>query len=136
MAKKQLANTETDKDVNAFIEAIPNGKRRADSLQLLSLLGGMRKEEPKIWGVSIIAFGKYTYQRKNKEEYEWFNVGFSPGKSHLSVYLMYDVNQEQALLQKLGPHKTGKGCLYIKSLKDIDINILKKLLKKSDKWDR
>ena len=136
MSKKSLVNTETNKDVYAFIDAVSNKTRKADSLALLELLKSIRKEEPKIWGVSIIAFGKYSYQRKNKEEYEWFNVGFSPGKNHLSIYLMYDINQEQELLAKLGPHKTGKGCLYIKKLEGIDMSILQKLLLKSDKWLR
>jgi len=134
MKKKTLANTETDKSVPDFIEAISNKRRKADSKVLLELLQGITKKEPKIWGVSIIGFGKYSYQRKNGEKYEWFNVGFSPGKVHMSVYVMYDINQEVKLLKQLGPHKTGKGCLYIKRLDQVDLSVLKKILKKSDRW--
>ena len=100
-------------------------------MEVISKITG---KEPKIWGVSIIGYGKYSYKRKNGEEYEWFNVGFSPGKNHLSIYVMYDINTEQALLDKLGKHRTGKGCLYIKSLADVDMDILKQLIAKSDRW--
>lgn len=133
---KKLVNTETDKDVNEFIEAVPNKKRKADSKQLLELIQELTGIEPKIWGVSIVGFGKYSYQRKNGEEYEWFNVGFSPARAHLTVYLMYDIKQETELLEKLGPHRCGKGCLYIKSLKDVNLEVLKELIAKSDKWER
>ena len=133
---KKLVNAETDKDVNAFIEAVDHKKRKADSKVLLEIIKEITGKEPKIWGVSIVGFGKYKYQRKNGDEYEWFNVGFSPGKRHLTLYLMYDVNTETALLKKLGKHKTGKGCLYVNSLADVDIEVLKQLIGKSDKWDR
>lgn len=133
---KKLANTETDKDVGAFIEAIPNKKRKADTKALLQIIQDIKGIEPKIWGVSIIGFGKYTYQRKNGEEYEWFHVGFSPARAHLTVYLMFDINQEKELLDQLGPYRAGKGCLYIKSLQDINLDILKQLIAKSDRWER
>ena len=131
---KKLVNSETNKSVPDFIDAITNKRRQADSRKLLEIIQDITGKEPKIWGVSIIGFGKYKYQRKNGDEYEWFNVGFSPGKAHLSIYLMYDVNEKQELLQKLGPHKTGKGCLYIKKLEDIDIAVLKELIEKSNRW--
>ncbi len=133
MAKKTLVNAETEKDVIAFIEAVENTQRRTDSLALLGIMKKITGKEPKMWGKSIIGFGKYSYQRKNGDELEWFNVGFSPAKAHMSVYFMFDLTQEE-LLEKLGPHKKGKGCLYVKKLDDIDLNVLKKMIKKSDKW--
>lgn len=133
---KKLVNSETDKSVPDFIANISNKKRQADAQELLTIMKELTGKEPKIWGVSIIGFGKYTYQRKNGDEFEWFNVGFSPAKAHLSVYLMFDVNEEQELLTQLGPHKTGKGCLYIKRLEQIDIEALKQLIIKSDRWQR
>ena len=136
MAKRTLANTETDRDVNEFIEAIKNKKRQADSKIMLNLIRSIKGVEPKIWGVSIVGFGKYSYQRKNGDEYEWFNVGFSPGSKHLTLYVMFDLSQEDKLLNELGEHSIGKGCLYIKSMDKIDQNILKKLIQKSDKWER
>ena len=136
MAKRTLVNSETDRDVNEFIEAIKNKKRQADSKIMLNLIRSIKGVEPKIWGVSIVGFGKYSYQRKNGDEYEWFNVGFSPGSKHLTLYVMFDLSQEDKLLNELGEHSIGKGCLYIKSMDKIDQNILKKLIQKSDKWER
>lgn len=133
---KKLVNTQTDKSVPKFIEAISNKRRQSDSRVLLEVIKEITSKEPKIWGERIIGFGKYKYQRKNGDEFEWFNVGFSPGKNHLSVYVMYDINQEKELLEQLGPHKTGKGCLYIKKLEDINMDVLKKMISKSDKWER
>ncbi len=136
MAKKTLVNAETDKDVYAFVEAVANQKRKADAKVLLEVFKEITGKEPKIWGTSIIGYGKYSYQRKNGDEFEWFNTGFSPAKAHLSLYMTYDVNTEEELLSKLGKHKTGRGCLYIKSLADVDMDILKQLIEKSDRWQR
>ena len=131
---KKLANAETDKNVHEFIEAVPNKKRKADAKALLQIIQEITGKEPKIWGVSIVGFGKYSYKRKNGEEYEWFNVGFSPARAHLTVYLMFDIGKEAELLEKLGPHRHGKGCLYIKSLEAVNMDILKQLIAKSDRW--
>ena len=131
---KKLVNTETNKSVSEFIEAIPNKKRKADSKILLDIIQSITGKPPKIWGVSIVGFGKYKYKRKNGNEFEWFNVGFSPARAHLTLYVMYDIHEEQKLLNQLGSYRAGKGCLYIKSLADIDLEILKKLIAKSDRW--
>ncbi len=134
--KKTLVNTETDRDVNEFIEAVKNKRRKEDAKVLLELMKSVTGVEPKIWGVSIVGFGKYKYQRKNGDEFEWFNVGFSPASAHSSVYVMFDINEEQELLEQLGPHKTGKGCLYIKKLEDVNLDVLRKLVEKSNRWER
>ncbi len=136
MAKKKLVNAETDRDVGEFLSTVSNKKRRNDSLEVLEIMRDITGKEPKVWGVSIVGFGKYSYQRKNGDEFEWFNVGFSPAKAHLSIYLMFDINEETELLEKLGPHRAGKGCLYIKSLADVDIEVLKELILKSNRWER
>ena len=135
MAKKTLVNSETSNSVSDFIEGINHEKRKEDSKQLLEIMKDLTKKEPKIWGKSIIGFGKYSYQRKNGDEFEWFNVGFSPGKQHLSVYCMFDLDKEP-LLKQLGTYKNGRGCLYIKKLEDVDMDVLKQLITKSDKWER
>ncbi|NND77421.1 MAG: DUF1801 domain-containing protein [Flavobacteriales bacterium] len=131
---KTLVNVETDKDVHEYIEAVYNKTRKEDAKILLDVIAEISGKEPKIWGAGIIGYGKYSYKRKNGEEYEWFNVGFSPGNAHLSTYLMYDINSEKKLIEKLGPHKTGKGYLYVKKLANIDIKVLNKIIAKSDKW--
>ena len=133
MAKKTLANTETDQDVHEFLEAVTPKRRKEDGKLLVELMEQITGKPPKIWGKGIVAFGKYTYQRKNGEEYEWFNVGFSPGKSRLSLYFMFDLTQEP-LLDKLGPHDKGKGCLYLKNLEQVNMDVLKEMIRKSDRW--
>ena len=133
MAKKTLANTETDQDVHEFLDAVTPKQRKEDGKLLVELMEQITGKPPKIWGKSIVAFGKYTYQRKNGEEYEWFNVGFSPGKSRLSLYFMFDLTQEP-LLDKLGPHDKGKGCLYLKNLEQVNMDVLKEMIRKSDRW--
>lgn len=128
-----LVNKETNKNVLEYIESIDNKSKQADSKVLLQLITDITGYEPKIWGEhNMIGFGKYTYKRKSgKEEYEWFHVGFAPRKTKLTVYLTYDISKEEELLNKLGKHKAGKGCLYINKLADIDLNILKQLIEKS-----
>ena len=135
MAKKKLVNSETNRDVNEFIANVQNQKRKADASRMLEIIHEETGIEPKIWGVSIIGYGKYSYQRKNGDEFEWFHVGFSPAKAHLSVYLMFDLEKEP-LLDQLGPHKKGRGCLYIKKLEDVDEGVLRQLIRKSHKWQR
>lgn len=136
MAKKKLVNAETSQSVKAFLDAVENQQRREDSLVLLDLMKKITGQEPKMWGRSIVGFGKYSYQRKNGDEFEWFTVGFSPAKAHLSVYLMYDLDEEPYLRDQLGKHTKGKGCLYIKRLDDVDMNILEKIIAKSDNRKR
>lgn len=128
-----LVNQETDRDVDEFIAGVKNKKRQADARIVLQLMKEITGKEPKIWGKSIVAFGKYKYQRKNGQEFEWFNVGFSPASKHTTVYVMFDLRTE-ALLDNLGPHSCGAGCLHIKSIADVDMKVLKKLIEKSDRW--
>ena len=134
MAKKTLVNAQTDKSVTTFIDAVENQVRQADSRVLLKLMEDITGKEAKMWGKSIIGFGKYSYKRKNGDEFEWFTTGFSPGKAHMTVYVMYDINTEPELLKALGPNKTGKGCLYIKRLEQVNLDVLKEIIAKSDRW--
>ena len=135
MAKKTLVNSVSNKKVSEFIDEIENKIRKQDSKELLNIMKRISSKKPRIWGQRIVGFGKYSYQRKNGDEFEWFNVGFSPGKAHLTIYVMYDINTEKELLNQLGPHKTGKGCLYIKNLSDINMDALEKIIAKSDSWN-
>ncbi|RNC86380.1 MAG: DUF1801 domain-containing protein [Winogradskyella sp.] len=137
-----LITKETNRSVSAFIDSIDNQSKRNDSYALLELISSVTGYEPKIWGNEkvpdfLIGFGKYKYKRKSgKEEFEWFNIGFAPRTSKLTVYLTFDINQEEELLQNLGKCKWGKGCLYINKLADVDLNVLKQLVDKSkdSKW--
>lgn len=136
MAKKELVNKQTEKSVEEFLASVTNEVRKNDALTVLQMMKEITGEEPRLWGKSIIGFGKYSYQRKNGDEFEWFNVGLSPVKAHLSLYFMFDVNEKKDQLERLGPHKTGKGCLYIKKLEQVDPNVIKELIAMSDKWER
>lgn len=128
-----LVTQETEKSVEEFIEAIEKPVMKEDSQTLLALMQEVTGKEPKVWGDNyIIGFGKYSYKRKGKkEEFEWFPVGFAPRKSKLTVYLTFDISEEEELLGKLGKCKWGKGCLYINKLADIDIDVLRQLIEKS-----
>lgn len=128
-----LATQETNKSVSDFINSIENDTKRNDSITLMNIMSEVTGYEPKIWGDNfIVGFGKYKYKRKSgKEEYEWFNVGFAPRKSKLTIYLTCDISKAQNLLVKLGKCKWGRGCLYINKLADVDIAVLKQLIDKS-----
>ncbi|MCT4629841.1 DUF1801 domain-containing protein, partial [Winogradskyella sp.] len=106
-----LATQETNKNVSDYIESIENDTKRNDSKTLIKIMSEITGYEPKIWGdYFIIGFGKYKYKRKNgKEEYEWFNVGFAPRKSKMTIYLTFDISKEQELTSQLGKCKWGKG---------------------------
>lgn len=135
MAKKTLVNKESDDSVLDNIENVENPIRKEDSKTLLELFKKVTRQEPKLWGGRMIGFGKFSYKRKNGDEFEWFNTGFAPNKANMTVYVIYDINKEGELLEQLGPHKTGKGCLYVKKLDDINLDALEKLIAKTGDWD-
>jgi hypothetical protein len=126
-----LANKETNKSVSDFLNSIKDEEKREDSKKLSKIIQKITGKKPKIWGNNFfIGFGKYKYKRKDsKEELEWFNVGFAPRKTNITLYLTCYLEKEP-LIKKLGKCKHAKGCLYINSLKDIDLDVLKKLITK------
>lgn len=128
-----LATQETNKSVDKFIESVGNASKQEDSKKILTIMQEVTGHKPKVWGDNfIIGFGKYKYKRKSgKEEYEWFNVGFAPRKTKLTLYLTFDLTAEKELLDRLGKCKYGKGCLHINKLADVDVDILKQLITKS-----
>ena len=121
----------TDLDPIAFLNAIEHQRKREDSFVLLNLMTELSNSEPVMWGGSIIGFGQYTYKYASGRSGDWFITGFSPRKQSLTLYLMCGFDKVQPLLNKLGKHKTGKGCLYINKLRDIDQSVLKELIKTS-----
>lgn len=132
-----LVTKETSRSVSNFINGIGNVSKEQDSKVLLKLIQDITGFEPKVWGNGkvkdfLIGYGKYKYTRKgSKQEFEWFNVGFGPRKSKLTIYLTFDISKEDELLNNLGKCKWGKGCLYINKLADVDLEILKQLVFKS-----
>ena len=137
MADTSLKNKETDKDVLGVINAIENETKREDSKQLLELFSEVTGKKAKVWGKNYIGFGKYTYSRKgSKQEHEWFSTGFAAQKAKLTIYVGFYLAEEEKLLSKLGKFKTGKGCIYINRLEDVDTEVLKEIIFKSKdaKW--
>ena len=123
-------------DVKAYLNRVESEQKREDSFQILELMRQVTGEEPKMWGDSIIGFGTYQYRYASGREGEWFLVGFSPRKQNLTLYIMSGFDQYDALMEKLGKHKTGKSCLYINKLDDIDQDVLRELVKQSVKHMR
>ena len=102
--------------------------RRPDCRALVKMLERATKEKAKMWGSSIIGCGDYHYKYESGRENDWFMAGFSPRKKEFVLYLMGGIHREPALLKKLGKHKTGKGCLYIKQLSDVDTKVLEEIM--------
>jgi Domain of unknown function (DU1801) len=119
--------------VLSFISDIADAQRRADCLELIDLMQAVTGHEAVMWGAAIVGFGKYQYHYESGRTGEWMLIGFSPRKNDLSLYLMSGVESHQALLDKLGKYKTGKSCLYLKRLADVDKTVLKKLMAASVK---
>jgi hypothetical protein len=122
----------TGADVEAFLDAVPDERRRADARTLCALLADATGEPPVLWGATIVGFGSYHYRYESGHEGTSALVGFSPRKPHLVLYLAGGFEDRHArLLARLGPHKTGKGCLYLKRLDDVDLDVLRELVDRS-----
>jgi len=127
----ELKTRKTDASVEKFIKGVTDEKRRKDCLTVLAMMKEITKANPKMWGTSIVGFGSYHYKYASGREGDWFAVGFSPRKQDLTLYLMSGVARHPDLLKKLGKHRTGVGCLYIKSLDDVHLPTLNRLIRES-----
>lgn len=127
----ELKTKPNDKNVNAFINTVTDIKKREDSFAILELMKTITKEQPKMWGDSIIGFGSYRYKYASGREGEWCLTAFSPRKQNLTIYIMTGFDKYEELMKKLGKYKTGKSCLYIKKLEDINMAVLQELIAKS-----
>ena len=132
MAKAELKTKETASSVDAFIAKQP-AEIAADCRTIMALMKKATGEEPKLWGPSIVGYGRYAYKYDTGREGEWMITGFSPRKANLTLYIMMGFEEEAALMQKLGKHTTGKSCLYIKKLADVDLKVLESLINKGVK---
>lgn len=122
---------QTRASVDKFINSIKDEKIRNDCFRIITIMESATKEPPKMQGTSIVGFGTYHYKYESGREGDFFITGFSPRKQNLTLYLMTGFSKYGEMLEQLGKHKTGKSCLYIKSLDDININILKKMISES-----
>ena len=130
----ELKTQKTRASVSAFIKEIADPEQRADAARVLKLLKEATGAKPAMWGTSIVGFGSYRYQYPSGRTGEWFLTGFAPRKGNLTLYLMAGFAQYGSLLKRLGKCKTGKGCLYIKRLDDVDLPTLSELVQASVAW--
>lgn len=134
MAKNvELKTKLNDASVDDFINTVKDEQTRADCFEIAKIMKQVTKAEPKMWGTSIIGFGTYHYKGASGREGDWMLVGFSPRKQNLTLYIMAGFDRYDELLKKLGKFSTGKSCLYIKKLADIDKKVLKELVTESVK---
>lgn len=133
MAKTELKTKVNDASVTKFLEGVTDEQNRNDAFEMLKLMKQVTKEEPKMWGASIVGFGSYHYKGASGREGDWMLTGFSPRKQALTVYLNHGFDAHKDLLKKLGKYKTGMGCLYINKLDDVDRKVLKELVTASVK---
>jgi hypothetical protein len=126
-----LKTQPTGQSVEAFLNSVENEKRRQDCFTLLSLMQEVTRSEPRMWGDSIIGFGSYHYKYESGREGDWFVAGFSPRKQNLTLYIMAGFDHYDDLLSKLGKYKTGKSCLYVNRLEDVDMRTLRELVQQS-----
>nr|WP_294903160.1 DUF1801 domain-containing protein [uncultured Lacibacter sp.] len=125
----ELKTQRNKASVETFLNNVADEEKRKDCFTVMELMKKVSKEEPAMWGDSIVGFGSYHYKsERSKQEGDWFITGFSPRKQNLTLYIMPGIGHYKELLDQLGQCKTGGSCLYIKKLSDVDTKILKQLI--------
>ena len=129
----ELKTQRTKASVDDFLQGSVDETRRRDCLRLVQIMKQATKAEAEMWGTGIVGFGRCHYKYASGREGDWFLTGFASRKRDLTVYIMAGFERYEALLEKLGKHKTGKSCLYVKRLGDVDLEVLKELVSASVK---
>lgn len=124
----ELKTKMNDASVDAFLNTVVDERKRQDCFTLVDLMTEATGAQPRMWGDSIVGFGEYHYKYASGREGNWFLAGFAPRKQNLTLYIMSGFDQYDELLGKLGKHSTGKSCLYIKRLDDVDMATLRELV--------
>ena len=127
----ELKTRPGDRSVREFLDSITDEARRRDCRTVLRIMQKVTGSKPRIWGTNIVGFGSYHYKYASGREGDWFLTGFSPRRRDLTLYLMPGLVGFEALLGRLGKHKTGVACLYVKSLDDIRLPVLEELVRRS-----
>ena len=127
----ELKTQPTDQDVDRFLDSIADEQRREDCRAISEMMREATGDAPRMWGDSIVGFGSRRYRYASGREGDWFITGFSPRKQNLTLYLWYGFEQDGELMQRLGKHKIGKACLYIKRLADVDQAALRELIQRA-----
>lgn len=136
MSKSANKTVPTDASVQAYLDAIDDHARRADCERIAAIMSAATDRAPKMWGAGIVGFGEYHYKYDSGREGDWCLTGFSSRKSAISLYIMPGFKAFDDLMTRLGKHKTGKSCLYVKRLSDIDEDVLGQLVAESVAWMR
>ena len=131
MAKNTNKTRPTDLSPQEFVAAVEHPVRREDAQRLLKLMTEVTGVEARMWGAALVGFGTYDYRYASGREGTWFRCGFSPRKAQMVLYVMPGFDGSEGLLSRLGKHSTGKSCLYIKKLADVDIDVLQELIEAS-----
>lgn len=118
----------TAASVDAFLDAVPDPHRREDAKKVRAMMERVSGEPARMWGPSIVGFGRYRYAYESGHSGEWARTGFSPRAKELVVYIMGGFPRHQELMERLGKHRTGKSCLYVKRLSDVDQSVLEELI--------
>ena len=135
MAKTTEIKTKVnDASVTDFLNSVQPEQKRKDSFEIMELMQRVTKEPPKMWGPSIVGFGSYHYKYESGREGDSLMLGFSPRKQNITLYILPGFERYEPLLKKLGKYSTGKSCLYIKKLSDVDQDVLKQLMTESLKF--
>src|SRR5215510_14172970 len=132
----ELKTKKNDASVEKFIDSVPDAQKRKDAFVILEMMKKITGEDPKMWGSSIIGFGNIHLTYESGRELDWMRMGFSPRKQNLTLYIGIGNSGYESMLKKLGKYKTGKGCLYINKLADVDTNVLQEMIKRSDQLSR
>jgi len=132
----ELKTRENDASVEAFLASVADEKRRADTRAVMEMLERVTGCPPKMWGTSIIGFDAYEYVYESGRSGRLCIIGVSPRKAALTLYIMPGFRIYDELMSRLGKYKTGKSCLYVKKLEDVDMKVLEKLARESVKWMR
>jgi hypothetical protein len=125
---KELKTKKTKASVQDFINSVKDETKRKDSFAVAKMMEEMTGDKPEMWGPGIMGFGHRILKYPNGRERDWMKIGFSPRKQNITLYAINGSKEQTVLLMELGKHKTGKGCLYINKLEEVDKNVLKKII--------
>jgi hypothetical protein len=127
----EIKTKPTGSSVTQYLEQVENDRKREDSFKIMKIMEEVTGEDPVMWGSSIVGFGSYHYKYESGREGDMPLTGFAPRKQNLTLYIMDGFDEYDDLLSRLGKYKTGKSCLYIKNLEDVDPSVLRELVAKS-----
>jgi hypothetical protein len=134
MAKAKLKTEKTKSSVKDFLNTVKEDQKRSDSFAIVEMMQKATGDKAKMWGSAIIGFGDLTFKYESGRELDWFKIGFSPRKQSLVLYGLLNSEVKREMLKTLGKHSTGKGCLYVNNLKDIDVAMLGRIIAHANEW--